>query len=413
MSVSGRASALAFGLFLASCSDQTPQQAPSNGGAGSGGDASGGAGGSAGGGAPSTTGGAGNGSGGSTAGSSGSGGAPANGGGGNAQGGAAGSSSTGGSGSSESATIRPDPSWTCGAPEGVPPPTQGELVFTAKLEIGDTHEFGATQYGVRRLRDVSGASFSGERIEGTFLEGGLELELELDNGATELESINVLRTGDGTLIYLRTCGFSAPNDVTGRVVLDFEVATSSSYAWLNEGSYAATRTVSEIDGSVELAVYDVTDVAVGEPVIVLQDPQGVPHQPWECSTQTGTKGDSVFTENVTLGSSLSIGASKRGTRNIIPITGGTVSGDFTGSVVPGGADYQLIGQTTTLDARYTLVSDAGDYVLVRNCGPFGALVPLFEARKDGPLAFLNANEFLSSDPGAGSGGVTITFYERN
>ena len=30
----------------------------------------------------------------------------------------------------------------------------------------------------------------------------------------------------------------------------------------------------------------------------------------------------------------------------------------------------------------------------------------------GVTAFLNENEFLSSDPGAGSGGVSITFYER-
>ena len=44
--------------------------------------------------------------------------------------------------------------------------------------------------------------------------------------------------------------------------------------------------------------------------------------------------------------------------------------------------------------------------------PFGALIPLFEAKADGPYAFLNENEFVSSDPGAGSGGVSITFYER-
>jgi hypothetical protein len=128
---------------------------------------------------------------------------------------------------------------------------------------------------------------------------------------------------------------------------------------------------------------------------------------------TGQRGASVFTENVTLGSSLSVGASKRGTRNIIPITGGTVTGRFAGTVLPGGADYQLVGSgSTTLDARYVLRSSEGELLIVRNCGPFGALIPLFEAKADGPYAFLNENEFLSSDPGAGSGGVSITFYER-
>ena len=138
---------------------------------------------------------------------------------------------------------------------------------------------------------------------------------------------------------------------------------------------------------------------------------GATPQPWNCNTVTGAKGASVFTENVTLGSSVSVGASKRGTRNIIPITGGSVSGQVTGTVLYGGGDYQLVGSPTKLDARY-VVSSNGDYVIVRNCGPLGSLVPWFETRADGPYAFLNANTFVSSDPGSGSGGVSITFYQR-
>jgi hypothetical protein len=42
----------------------------------------------------------------------------------------------------------------------------------------------------------------------------------------------------------------------------------------------------------------------------------------------------------------------------------------------------------------------------------GALVPLFETRADGACAFLNANTYVSSDPGGAAGGVSITFYER-
>ena len=164
-------------------------------------------------------------------------------------------------------------------------------------------------------------------------------------------------------------------------------------------------------GTVTLDVYYVSNVAAGDPKLRLVDPTDRPQQPWDCSTTTGARGASVFTENVTLGSSLSVGASKRGTRNIIPITRGTVTGRFAGQSCLG-ADYQLIGGTTTLDARYVLSSSAGELVVVRNCGPFGALIPRFEARADGPYAFLNENKFVSSDPGAGSGGVSITFYER-
>jgi hypothetical protein len=79
---------------------------------------------------------------------------------------------------------------------------------------------------------------------------------------------------------------------------------------------------------------------------------------------------------------------------------------------PGGADYQLIGSTTKLDARYVLSSNDGEFVVVRNCGPIGSLVPQFEARADGPYAFFSANTFVSSDPGTATGGVSITIYER-
>jgi hypothetical protein len=160
-------------------------------------------------------------------------------------------------------------------------------------------------------------------------------------------------------------------------------------------------------------VYDVSKVTAAEPRTTLKDPAGVPNQPWDCSTMTGAKGDSVFTESVGIGSSLAVGASKRGTRNVIPITGGSVTGKVTGKVLPGGADFQIVSGTAKLDARYTLASnDGGEFIVIRNCGPFGALIPQFETRADGPYAFLNANTFVSSDPGSAAGGVSITMYER-
>jgi hypothetical protein len=116
----------------------------------------------------------------------------------------------------------------------------------------------------------------------------------------------------------------------------------------------------------------------------------------------------VFTENVSLGSTISIANAKYGSRNIIPITGGTTTGKVAGKILNGGADYQLSG---SLDAWYTLAPNNGEFILVRNCGK-GQLIPWFEARTDGDFDFLNANTFLSSAPGMGSGGVSITFYER-
>jgi Protein of unknown function (DUF3237) len=62
------------------------------------------------------------------------------------------------------------------------------------------------------------------------------------------------------------------------------------------------------------------------------------------------------------------GASTRGKRRTIPITGGTVRGRLTGRVLAGGADFQLIVSETmaVLDARYTLALDSGARIFVQN-----------------------------------------------
>ncbi|HVT05840.1 MAG TPA: DUF3237 family protein, partial [Polyangia bacterium] len=316
-----------------------------------------------------------------------------------------------GGGAPDAATIVPDASWACGMPAGIAPPAGGTLVFRATLQVTATQDVGTTPYGHRRVLDVGGGTVTGSRLQATVLKGGYDFELTLSNGVVELEQIDVLRASDGTLIYLRTCGVAPAGAAAVRIVPDFEVATSSALAWLNTGKFAGTRTVDASGATMALEVYDVSTVAAGGPTVAITVPAGATHQPWDCSTATGGKGASVFTENVTLGASLSIGTSKRGNRNIIPITGGSVSGRVTGSVLDGGGDYQLVGGTTRLDARY-VISAGAETIIVRNCGPIGALVPLFETRAGGPYAFLNANTFVSSDPGSGAGGVGITFYQR-
>jgi len=80
-------------------------------------------------------------------------------------------------------------------------------------------------------------------------------------------------------------------------------------------------------------------------------------------------------------------------------------------VLMGGADYQNLSPPAEIDARYLWETADGEVILVRNAGPFGALVPTFETRVDGPYAYLNSGKYLSSNPGMGQGGVAITFYE--
>lgn len=64
-----------------------------------------------------------------------------------------------------------------------------------------------------------------------------------------------------------------------------------------------------------------------------------------------------------------VGRTHRGLRRVIPIAGGTVSGpELNGTVLPGGADFQLIQSETSsdLDARYVIETDDGERLYVMN-----------------------------------------------
>jgi hypothetical protein len=306
----------------------------------------------------------------------------------------------------------PDPSWTCGMAEGIPPPDQGELAFEATFTIGEIHDIGQTQYGQRDQIDVSGGTLKGSKIDAEVLEGSLDYQLTLANGSLEVEEVVMLQAKDGALIYVRFCGVGASiEDV--RVTPDFEAPSDGAYAWLNDAKLAGTRVLDRDGKQIALRMYDVSNVAPATDSVQLHDPQRVPNQSWECATPTGTSGDVVYMETVGIGNSLAVGDSKRGTRNVIPITGGTTTGRVAGSILAGGGDYQLIGVSFALDARYTLKPDDGTLIIVRNCGPVGALVPVFETAQDGTYAWLNQGPWLSSDPGIGVGVVNLTIYETN
>ena len=65
-----------------------------------------------------------------------------------------------------------------------------------------------------------------------------------------------------------------------------------------------------------------------------------------------------------------LGRSEGFERRCVPILGGTVSGRATGTVLPGGADWQRVlpDGTTELDAHYTIRTAAGDMIEVKGSG---------------------------------------------
>jgi hypothetical protein len=310
-------------------------------------------------------------------------------------------------------TLIPHPAWDCGLPAGIPAPERGTLIFEIAVPLDLAAEVGQTQYGQRRVAVGLAGSVSGPRLDAAVMQGALDYELTLANGTIEIEQILVLQAADGSYILVRNAGVGTRADDV-RVVLDFEAPNASAHAWLNSGVYVARRQLDASAKTLSLRVYELSAVPVAAAdAIRIAKPDGVPAQPWDYRRRSTSEvqGEMLIQENVTLAPSQSVGPSKRGNRNIIPITGGQLSGRISGKVLMGGADYQNLGQPAEIDARYLWQADNGEIIVVRNGGGFGGLAPTFEARVDGAYAFLNSGLYLSSNPGMGQGGVALTFFE--
>ena len=79
----------------------------------------------------------------------------------------------------------------------------------------------------------------------------------------------------------------------------------------------------------------------------------------------------IFAARVTVDAPLDLGDVAKGGRRIVPITGGDFSGPrMRGEVLPGGADWQVLrgDGVAELEARYTLRTDDGALIYVRNHG---------------------------------------------
>lgn len=306
--------------------------------------------------------------------------------------------------------IVPDPGWTCGMPDGIPSPECGVPVFTVELELGRICDLGETPYGLRQVIVVADGKVAGPGIQATVMPGGLDFQLTLSNGTMEIEQLLVLQTHDGHTLFMRNSGVG-PDARDVRVVMDFEAPNNSPHARLNTGRFVARRHIDAGRRTMLLTVYDVSGITA-TPGIQIVKPADRPAQSWDNQQADPSEepDEMIAKERVTLGDGMSVGSSKRGVRHIIPITGGELTGHVHGKVLPGGADYQLQTDNFTLDARYLWRTDEGEIIIVRNTGTFGSLRPVFEARINGPYAWLNQGPFLSGDPNGGDGAVSLEIY---
>lgn len=114
----------------------------------------------------------------------------------------------------------------------------------------------------------------------------------------------------------------------------------------------------------------------------------------------------VMQLRVTIGGAYTVGETPHGRRAVIPITGGTFEGPrLKGTVLNGGADYQLVsgdGSRTEVEAIYSILTDDGTYIHVRNRGLicngkdendkptfYFKTAPQFEAPENSPYSWLN------------------------
>jgi hypothetical protein len=251
--------------------------------------------------------------------------------------------------------------------KGIPVPERGVPVFEANMRLDQVYEMGRTPHGQRTVFVIQGGTVSGEKLTGSVMPGGLDLQLSFSNGGMEIEEISVLRMSEGNYIYLRSAGTAADqSDV--RMVPDLEAPSTSSYSWLNTGKPAGRRVVDSAAKTMKISVYDVSGVDTARDAtnsIHVTKPADVQDQPWEyrMASPEEKRGDELIRENVTLGASQSVGPAPKGNRNIIPITGGTLSGKITGKVLSGGADYQNLANPATIDARYLWQTSDGEVII--------------------------------------------------
>lgn len=136
----------------------------------------------------------------------------------------------------------------------------------------------------------------------------------------------------------------------------------------------------------------------------------------------------VMQLQVTLGAMYDVGDTPQGHRQVIPITGGTFEGPLLrGTILDGGADYQLTspdGHRTSLEAIYSIRTDDGVHIHVRNRGIIASgtdeqgsptfyfkAAPQFEAPSDSRYAWLNDALFLCSPAPSPEGCILLDVWK--
>jgi hypothetical protein len=145
-----------------------------------------------------------------------------------------------------------------------------EPLLTAEITLAAPQELGDTPQGRRRIINITGGTFRGERLSGRVVAGGADWQVIRGDGVADLDARYTLETQDGALIYVRNHGYRhGPADVLKKLSLGEEVDPSlyymrttplfetgdARYAWLNR--LICVGTGARKKSSVQLEIFEV------------------------------------------------------------------------------------------------------------------------------------------------------------
>lgn len=132
----------------------------------------------------------------------------------------------------------------------------------------------------------------------------------------------------------------------------------------------------------------------------------------------------VFDIRAEISDAVNVGSVPHGERIIIPITGGEVTGEVNGKILPGGADYQLIdtvGKQSELKAIYTIMTEESIPIYVTNEGInrfkegdyYFMTSPKFECDKNSKYGWLNSKIFVCRPVKFENNAIVLRVWEVN
>jgi hypothetical protein len=97
-------------------------------------------------------------------------------------------------------------------------PFAGPPLCRIEVEVGELVSLGRIAQGERRYVPLLGGSVGGAELQGTVVPGGVDWQLQRDDGVLEIQAHYVLRLADGSLVEVDSRGLRhGPPDVMRRL----------------------------------------------------------------------------------------------------------------------------------------------------------------------------------------------------